>query len=112
MLAYLRIFTKGKLTAANIIELTGKDYPTAESRLAEYAVKFGGDLLVSNSGVLYGDFNNMLGEPTKDEAKYIEYYKDEIEPPIEFTGNSSGRNFAIILMNAFNLVMSHMFVLK
>lgn len=104
--AYIRLFTKGKLTAANIIELSGVDYPTAESRLAEYAGKFKGDLEISNDNILYGDFSNILGNATADEKKYIQFYKDEIEPPVRLTGNSAGRNFAIIALNAFNLLMS------
>ena len=104
--AYIRLYTKGKLTAANVIELSGVDYPIAESRLAEYAGKFKGDLEISNDGVLYGDFSSMLGNATADEQKYIQFYKDEVEPPVQLTGNSGGRNFAIIAMNAFNLFMS------
>ncbi len=108
-LAYIRLFTRGKFTSANIIELTGKNYQDAESRLAEYIGKFNGELQITNSGVLYGDFTHMLGKIATNESQYIEYYKDEVEPPVELTGNSSGRNFAIILMNSFNLFMSTMF---
>jgi hypothetical protein len=104
--AYIRLVAKGKLTAANIIELSGVDYATAESRLAEYAGKFKGDLEISNDGVLYGEFSGMLGNATADEQKYIQFYKDEVEPPVQLTGNSGGRNFAIIAMNGFNLLMS------
>jgi hypothetical protein len=104
--AYIRLYTKGKLTAANIIELSGVNYPDAESRLAEYAGKFKGDLEISNDGVLYGEFTDMLGNATVEEKKYIQFYKDEIEPPVQLTGNTAGRNFAIIVMNGFNLLMS------
>jgi len=108
--AYIRLYTKGKLTAANIIELSGVDYPTAESRLAEYVGKFKGDLEITNDGILYGEFTALLGnisaEERKEEMKYIEFYASEIEPPVELTGNSGGRNFAIIVMNGFNLLMS------
>jgi uncharacterized membrane-anchored protein YitT (DUF2179 family) len=47
-----------------------------------------------------------MGATSSSELRNITYYADEIEPPIEFTGNKSGRNFAIICMNAFNLIMS------
>jgi len=40
-----------------------------------------------------------------EEKKHIQFYKDEVEPPVQLTGNSAGKNFAIILMNAFNLLM-------
>ncbi|MDR0926200.1 MAG: hypothetical protein LBO69_00350 [Ignavibacteria bacterium] len=104
--AYIRLKTKGKLTSANIIELSGADYSKADSKLAEYAGKFSGDLEISNDGVLYGEFSNIMGNVTADEIKNIEYYQDEVEPPVEFTGNTGGRNTAIVLMNAFNLIMS------
>jgi hypothetical protein len=105
--AYIRLRTKGKLTSANIIALSGVDYDIADSKLAEYSGKFKGDLNITNNGLLYGDFENMLQNISRNEEKYIEYYKDEIEPPVEFTGNTAEKNAVIILINFFNLFMSH-----
>lgn len=111
VLAYLKLYTKGKLTAANIIELSGADYPKAESKLAEYVGKFQGNLNVTNSGVLYGDFENIVEDSSnKGDHSNIEFYKDEVEPPVEFTGNTAGKNFAVIAMNTFNLAMSAFFL--
>lgn len=101
----------GKLNAGQIITLTGADYDTAESKLAEYAGKFAGELYIDENGVVTGEFHQLM-HSTNSQLKggKIEYYKNEIEPPVEFTGNTAGRNTAIIAMNVFNLIMSVMAV--
>lgn len=108
--AWIRLHSKGKLTSATIIELSGVSYEKADSLLAEYSAKFKGDLEVSNEGVLYADFNALLTKidivDRPKESQHIEYYKDEVEAPVEFTGNSSGRNFAVAALNSFNIIMS------
>lgn len=109
-LAYVRKRSRGKLTAADIVLLTGCTYDEAEERLARYAVKFGGELDVDDNGVVVADFSNMLhSEKSFDEGKII-YYYDEIDPPVEITGNSTFRNFAIIAMNMFNMLMSYLII--
>ncbi len=97
----------GKLTAGNIIALSGVDYPTAESKLAEYAGKFKGELYIDQSGIVTAEFPQLLhSSNTNLKGGKIEFYKNEVEPPVEFTGNSGGRNVAILAMNTFNLIMS------
>lgn len=97
----------GKITAADIVALTGITYDQAETRLAEYAGKFRGELYVSNEGIVVGDFYDTLDRFSKNlEGGRIEYYKDEIEPPYELNGNTSSRNLVIMGLNGFNLVMS------
>lgn len=97
----------GKITAGHLVALTGMSYDEAEARLAEYASRFSGDLYVNNEGVLIGDFYDMLNKATSDvkDGKIV-FYEDEVEPPFELTGNSTGRNFAISAMNTFNMIMS------
>ncbi|MBQ6269822.1 MAG: hypothetical protein IJK61_06865 [Bacteroidetes bacterium] len=113
ILSYIRLYNKGKLTTSNIVELAGGNFEKAESKLAEYAGKYSADLEISNNGVLYGDFKNIMDDTiSPEEAKNIEYYKDEVEPPVEFTGNSGRRNFIICIMNGFNLLMSAMFFMN
>jgi hypothetical protein len=104
--AYVRLKTNGIITAANMIELAGISYEKAESRLAEYCGKFDGFLDITNDGTIYGNFSNIMGSTSQSEHQNITYYIDEIEPPIEFTGNKSSRNLGIICMNALNMVMS------
>jgi hypothetical protein len=83
------------------------NYEDAESRLAEYASRFNGDLYIDNEGSIVGDFTGMMNKVSKDlEGGKIVFYEDEVEAPYEVTGNTKGRNFAIAAMNTFNLLMS------
>jgi hypothetical protein len=104
--AFIRM-NNGKLTAGQIIELTGVTYDQAEARLAEYGVRFGGDLYVTEEGVVIAEFPDLVKKDIPElHGGRVEYYMDEVEPPYEMTGNTSGRNTAIFLMNLFNLFMS------
>jgi hypothetical protein len=98
---------KGKLTAGQIVALTGVDYDEAERRLADYAVKYKGELYINDNGVVVAEFNEILqrANPLLEEST-IEFYIDEIDPPFVLTGNTASRNAVIILMNSFNLLMS------
>ncbi len=97
----------GKITAGNIVALTGVNYEEAEARLAEYSARFNGELDINNQGLLMAEFTDMLNKSAKDigDGKII-FYEDEVEAPYELTGNTSGRNFGISAMNVFNFVMS------
>ena len=95
-----------KITSADIINLSGVDYDEADSRLAEYASKFRGDIDITNNGTAVADFRDLSVISSELKGGRIEYYVDEVEPPYEMTGNSGGRNFAIGFMNLFNLMMS------
>lgn len=97
----------GRLSAGQIVALTGVTYEEAESRLAEYASKFKGDLNITEEGTVIAEFPRLL-EKLNPELKggKIEFYIDEVDPPYQLTGNSTGRNVAIACMNIFNLVMS------
>ena len=98
---------RGRLTAGHIIALAGPTYDRAEALMAEYAVRFRGELEIAESGTVVGTYTELLESVTPDLAGgVIEYYADEVEPPYEFTGNSTGRNVGIACMNLFNLVMS------
>lgn len=97
----------GKITAGHIVALAGVNYETAESRLAEYASRFNGDLYIDNEGSIVGDFTGMMNKVSKElEGGKIVFYEDEVEAPYELTGNTKGKNFAIAAMNSFNLLMS------
>ncbi len=95
-----------KITSADIINLSGVDYDEADSRLAEYASKFRGDIDITENGTAVADFRDLSVISSKLEGGKVEYYIDEVEPPYEMTGNTSGRNFGIGFMNLFNLLMS------
>ena len=95
-----------KITSADIINLSGVDYDEADSRLAEYASKFRGDIDITENGTAIADFQDLSVISSKLEGGRVEYYIDEVEPPYEMTGNTSGRNFGIGFMNLFNLLMA------
>lgn len=102
---YIRDHTS-KITSADIINLSGVDYDEADSRLAEYASKFRGDIDITDNGTAVADFRDLSVISSQLECGEVEYYIDEVEPPYEMTGNTSGRNFGIGFMNLFNLMMS------
>ncbi len=104
--AYIRK-NRYKITAGKIIELTGVDYDEADSRLAKYISKFDGIPQFDTEGVLVVEFPRLANKISGElKGGKIEYYKDEVEPPYELTGNEGGRNFLISALNTFNLIMS------
>lgn len=98
---------RGKLTAGHLVMLGGWAYDRAEEKLTDILVRFKGHPEISEEGMVVGDFHDLQRrEDPSLKGGAIVLYQDETEPPYEMTGNSGGRNFAIALMNVFNLVMS------
>ncbi|MDZ7266895.1 MAG: hypothetical protein ONB48_06035 [candidate division KSB1 bacterium] len=103
--AYLRR-QKGIVVATELCALAGWNFAQAETFLTDCLVRFQGEVKVSENGVLYGEFNDLLrGVGGTQEAQII-YYWDEYEPEYQLAGNTPGRNLAIVLMNGFNLAFS------
>lgn len=101
---------KGIVTPSELVALAGWKFSEAERFLSDCLVRFKGDPVISNEGVVYGRFDQIgrgAGEVTDGK---IEYYWDEYEPEFEITGNTGGRNSAIIFMNLFNLAFASFFV--
>lgn len=106
--AYLRQ-NKGILTPAELVALAGWKFSEAERFFSSCLVRFKGDPVISDQGVVYGRFD-QIGRTTGDVSdSKIEYYWDEYEPEYEITGNTGGRNFGIIFMNLFNLAFASLF---
>jgi hypothetical protein len=102
--AYLRS-ERGVLAPAEIVALSGVPMAEAEERMADYLVRFKGDPIITDDGVVIGQFEEFVaGTAAKTDAKIVPYW-DEYEAPYEHSGNSSGRNAAIIAMVAFTAVM-------
>ncbi|GBC85668.1 hypothetical protein HRbin11_02118 [bacterium HR11] len=108
VVAYLRR-QKGILTPTELIRLAGWTLEEADQLFAYYVARFKGEARISESGVLYGEFNEVLTTGGLPEGSVV-YYWDEDEPPFELTGNSPGRNLVITGMNAFNLFFGLLFV--
>ncbi|MDW8019855.1 MAG: hypothetical protein RMI34_07250 [Chloroherpetonaceae bacterium] len=104
--AFLRK-NKGVLVGAELQALTGWSTDEMENFLAEYVAKFRGQLKVTEDGVLYAEFDELLRGKVAAEESAIVYYWDEYEPEYVWTGNDFGRNLVIVLMNSFNLFFSY-----
>jgi len=102
---------KGITVGAELQALAGWSTDQMEEFLAMYVAKFHGRLKVSEDGVLYAEFDELLRGKVKTNETPIVYYWDEDEPEYLWTGNELLRNLGIVSMNAFNLLMSFL-VLK
>lgn len=106
VISFVRM-NEGKLSVSDIIALSGVTLDEAESRMAEYVGKYKGEIYISPDAVLTAEFPSLLHQSNSNlKGEAIQYYKNEIDPPAEFTGNTTGKNIVIVLMNAFNLIMS------
>lgn len=106
VISFVRM-NEGKLSVSDIIALSGVTLDEAESRMAEYVGKYKGELYISPDAVLTAEFPQLLHQVnTQLTGETIQYYRNEIDPPAEFTGNTTGKNVVIALMNAFNLAIS------
>ncbi|MFN3385603.1 MAG: hypothetical protein ACK42Y_03335 [Candidatus Thermochlorobacter sp.] len=103
--AFLRK-NKGVTVGAELQALAGWTTDQMEDFLAAYSAKFHGRLKVTEEGVLYAEFDELLRGKIKTDETPIVYYWDEYEPEYLWTGNDFGRNLVIILMNSFNLIFS------
>jgi len=108
VVAYLRQ-QRGILTPSELIRLAGWTLDQADDRFAYYIARWKGDARISENGILYGEFNEVLTTGGLPEGPVV-YYWNEDEPPFELTGNSPGRNLVIAGMNAFNLFFGLLFV--
>lgn len=104
--AYLRQ-NKGVTVGAELQALAGWTTDQMEDFLAAYSAKFQGRLKVTEEGVLYAEFDELLRGKIKTDETPIVYYWDEYEPEYLWTGNDFGRNLVIALMNLFNLAFSY-----
>ncbi len=102
--AYLRR-KKAIVTVSELIALAGWTFDQAEQFMTDCVVRYDGDIKVSDNAVMYGIFERLIRSKSDDINAKIEYYWDEFEPPFLMTGNKSGKNVLIILINGFNLVM-------
>jgi hypothetical protein len=109
--AYLRK-EKGIVTPAELIALAGWKIDQAESFLSDCIVRFKGDAVISDNGVVYGKFDQITRGTGEVDGGKIELYWDEYEPDYEITGNKTGRNALIIFMNMFNLFFASGVVLS
>lgn len=97
---------KGLVVTSEIQALAGWKREEAENFMTECLAMFDGKGDVSDNGTLYGDFSQLIRSKNRTGEEPVVWYWDEYEPDYELTGNSAGRNAAIIGMNIFNLLFS------
>jgi hypothetical protein len=97
---------KGLVCTSEIQALAGWTREEAENFMTECLSMFDGKADVSENGTLYGDFSQLTRSKDRSGEEPVVWYWDEYEPEYDLTGNSSGRNIWIALMNTFNLVAS------
>jgi hypothetical protein len=102
--AFLRA-ERGVLTPAEILALSGGTLADAEERMADYLVRFNGDPEITDEGAVVGRFESFVSGAASDTGGSVVPYWEEFEAPYEHSGNSTGRNVAIIAMVLFTLVM-------
>jgi hypothetical protein len=97
---------KGIVTQYEILGLSGASKDKSAELFTESLSVFGGEAKISENGVLYGEFDTLLGAEDKSQDAEVVWFWDEYEPPYEVTGNSAWRNFGLLMMNGFNFVVS------
>lgn len=108
--SYLRT-QKGLAVKSEIIALAGWTKDEAEDFFAEALARFNGKPEITENGILYGDFDELIRSANQSSDTPIVWFWDEYEAPYEITGNSMGTNVGISFMNTFNLAFGAFFTL-
>ena len=97
---------KGRIGLADVMRVTGLRREQADPLMARLMLDYEGDVGVSEDGGIYYSFPAMrkTASTTADE-KMPDPAWAHPEPLAPLTGNTSGSNFAIAALNAFNLFM-------
>ncbi|MBN2090283.1 hypothetical protein JW964_11785 [candidate division KSB1 bacterium] len=107
--AYLKQ-QKGVLVTSELNALAGWKLDEAQAFLTDCLVRFQGNVDVTENGVVYAEFDQVLRGLGKMEGGSVVHYWDEYEPEQILNGNTSGQNLAITAMNGFNLLFSFIFM--
>jgi hypothetical protein len=102
--AFLRA-ERGIITPSEIVGLSGASMEQAEERMADYLVRFNGEPTITDEGAVVGEFESFIGGSSAKADAAITPYWDEYEAPYEHSGNSGGRNTAILAMVAFTMIV-------
>lgn len=99
----------GRVTAADWASRTGQSLDAADNALGASLGRFRGDVDVSDAGTLVYRFDDLLvtatGNAASSGANLEPVWQRKVSVP-SFTGNKSGSNTAITLLNGFNLAMA------
>ncbi len=106
LLHYLK--TEKMITLAQAINMTGMCEFDTRKLLLEMVVKYDGDIIVSEDGVIHYLFNYLTF--TDETEKPIVHSWDRLIPIPKLNYNSKGDNIKVALLNTFNLIMSIVFL--
>jgi len=98
----------GRITAADWASRTGQSLDAADNALSASLGRFRGDVDVSEDGTLVYRFDDLLvtAEEGNIRSRELEpIWRRKVTVP-SFTGNKSGANTGISLLNGFNLMMA------
>ncbi len=107
--AYLKQ-QKGVLVTSELNALAGWNLAEAQTFLTDCLYRFQGKVDVTENGVVYAEFDQVLRGLGKMEGGSVVHYWDEYEPEQELNGNTYSQNLMITLMNGFNLLFSYVFM--
>jgi len=107
--AYLKQ-QKGVLVTSELNALAGWKLAEAQAFLADCLVRFQGKVDVTENGVVYAEFDQVLRGIGQMEGGSVVHYWDEYEPEQVLNGNLASQNLAITAMNGFNLLLAFFFM--
>ena len=101
---YLRS-VDGRITTTDLVALTGWSYDRADEEATRLLASYGGEPEVQDDGTIVYSFpalRKTAGEVTSGHAWNYTWRQDRKLAPL--TGNTSGANTAVTVMNGFNLL--------
>ncbi|MBI2569501.1 MAG: hypothetical protein HYV63_21040 [Candidatus Schekmanbacteria bacterium] len=110
VLAYIRAH-RGRITASDLVSLKGVPFSEAERLAVQLMIDYDGDVDVSEDGHLVYAFKKLrltasgaepAGSVVESGRSWLRFW-ERPEPALPITGNSTGRNVVIGVLNAFNV---------
>ncbi|MSP62459.1 MAG: hypothetical protein EXR72_19425 [Myxococcales bacterium] len=103
VVAYLRA-RGGRITATDLVALTGLSYERAEEEATRLLADYDGEPEVTDEGTIVYSFPELRRTAGEVVSGTWRYAWQEPRPLPPFTGNTTGANAAIWIMNGFNLL--------
>jgi len=104
ILKYLK--SSKQITLSQAINLTGLSEADTRAILVNMVVKYNGDIIVNDDGVIIYTFSELefTGENNNSETPIYAWNREKLIPQLNY--NRRGENIAIICFNLFNLAMA------
>ena len=109
LLAAIRL-RKGVISATDLVRYTGWSLARADEEATRLLVEYEGEPEVSEEGTLLYRFPGLLVSADGQQHAEPPPWHREPETPKQLTGNATGTNVGIVLMNGFNLFAAASFL--